>query len=246
MSLRFHEIAETHHRIQNPFSDEKLALLGEICQPEKGMRHLDLACGKGELLSQWARHYGTRGVGVDISEVFIEAAKERAFDLEVSDLVHFVVDDAAAYPQVYHAFDFVSCLGATWIGGGLIGTLQLMQTALKSQSGIMLVGEPYWHEPPPPEVCTLLGAEPDTFATLAGTLDRFESIGLNLIEMVLANHDTWDRYIASQWRAVDQFLLDNPDDVDADALREWIAAGRRAYLTAGRHYMGWGVFVLRG
>ncbi len=30
MSLRFHEIAETNGRIQNPFSEEKLALLGAI------------------------------------------------------------------------------------------------------------------------------------------------------------------------------------------------------------------------
>jgi cyclopropane fatty-acyl-phospholipid synthase-like methyltransferase len=55
MSLRFHEIAEQNHRILNPFTEEKLMLLGEICELEPGMRQLDLACGKGEMLSRWAK-----------------------------------------------------------------------------------------------------------------------------------------------------------------------------------------------
>ncbi|HET7770643.1 MAG TPA: hypothetical protein VFN74_17850 [Chloroflexota bacterium] len=32
MSLRHHEIAEANRRILNPFTAEKLALLGEICR----------------------------------------------------------------------------------------------------------------------------------------------------------------------------------------------------------------------
>ena len=51
MSLRFHEISEQNHRILNPFSDEKLMVLGEICRLKPGTRQLDLACGKGEMLS---------------------------------------------------------------------------------------------------------------------------------------------------------------------------------------------------
>ncbi|MFC7099113.1 hypothetical protein ACFQQB_00515 [Nonomuraea rubra] len=46
MSLRFHEIAESGHRILNPLTDDKLNLLGEICDFAPGTRILDLACGK--------------------------------------------------------------------------------------------------------------------------------------------------------------------------------------------------------
>ena len=76
--LRQHEIAEADHRILNPFSEAKLDLLGEVCRLRPDQRVLDLACGKGELLCRWSRGYGTRGVGVDISEVFLTAAHERA------------------------------------------------------------------------------------------------------------------------------------------------------------------------
>jgi hypothetical protein len=57
MSLRLHKIAEAHHRILNPFTDEKLMLLGEVCRLRPGMRQLDLCSGKGEMLCQWARRW---------------------------------------------------------------------------------------------------------------------------------------------------------------------------------------------
>ena len=37
MSLRFHEIAEGDHRILNPFTHDKLMLLGEVCRLQPGM-----------------------------------------------------------------------------------------------------------------------------------------------------------------------------------------------------------------
>jgi hypothetical protein len=42
MSLRLHEIAESGHRILNPFTVEKLRLLAEVCRLEEGQRLLDL------------------------------------------------------------------------------------------------------------------------------------------------------------------------------------------------------------
>ena len=78
MSLRFHEIAEGRHRILNPFTDAQLQLLGEICRVQAGTRQLDLCCGKGEMLCRWSAQFGLAGTGVDISPVFLQAARERA------------------------------------------------------------------------------------------------------------------------------------------------------------------------
>lgn len=244
VSLRFHEIAESYHRILNPFTEDQLMLLGEICGLHSGIRQLDLACGKAEMLCRWAQKYNISGVGVDISAVFLEAARKRAEELNVANQLTFVQGDAGKFPQATHDFDMVSCIGATWIGNGLIGTLELMKLSLKP-GGLMLVGEPYWIEPPPEAAYAAEGMKENDFVSLDGTLDRFESAGMNLVEMVLANQDGWDRYEAPQWMAVNDFLNANPDDSDAAALREWIAKNRRAYLQFGRRYLGWGVFVLR-
>ena len=147
MSLRFHEIAETYHRILNPFTEDQLILLGEICRLHSGMKQLDLACGKAEMLCRWAQKYSLSGAGVDISSVFLDAARKRVVELGVTDLLTFAQGDAGEHPQTAHDFDVVSCIGATWIGNGLTGTVELMRPMLKL-GGWMLIGEPYWIDLP--------------------------------------------------------------------------------------------------
>ncbi|HKT02483.1 MAG TPA: methyltransferase domain-containing protein [Rugosimonospora sp.] len=243
MTLWLHEISEAHHRILNPFTDEKLMLLGTVSRVGPGTRILDLACGKGELLCRWAQVYGSGGHGVDISEVFVPAARARAAELGVADRVSVEVGDAAAHvPDT--RYDIVSCIGATWIGNGLLGTLALMRRAVRP-GGLLLVGEPYWTEPPPQRAYPALSMTPDEFASLPGTLDRFESAGVDLVEMVLADGDSWDRYVAEQWWTLAEWLRAHPDDERAQRVRAFRDAARRSHLEYQRRYLGWGVFVLR-
>lgn len=244
MSLRFHEIAESNHRILNPLTDDKLMLLGEICRLKPEMRQLDLCCGKAEMLCQWSQRWGIYGVGVDISPVFLESAQDRALELGVIDWITLIEGDAGKYAYEPYSYDIVSCLGATWIGGGLVGTLNLMRGAVKPD-GLILVGEPFWNMIPSDATLSAMDMNRDDFSTLAGTLDRIESVDLEVVEMVLADTDSWDRYIAAQWMTVDDWLRGHPNDPDAPALRAWIAQSKRSYLEFGRAYLGWGVFVLR-
>jgi len=244
MSLRHHEIAEANHRILNPLVEPQLRLLGSIARVGPDTRHLDLACGKGELLCRWAEWFGGGGVGVDLSPTFSAAARERAVELGVADRVEIVTSDAAAYEIAPGAFDIVSCIGATWIGGGLAGTVELMRPALKP-GGLLLIGEPFWNEPPTLECLAAHNFAWDDFASLEGTFDRLDFAGLELVEMVLATPETWDRYEASQWMAVTDWLAANPDDADRDAMVRFRHDNRRTYLRWGRRYLGWGVFVTR-
>jgi len=241
--VRQHEISEAGHRILNPFDDGKLMLLGEVCRLQTGKHQLDLACGKGEMLCRWAARFGIEGLGVDISEVFLAAAKKRAEELNVADRVRFERGDAGRFKVDARTYDIVSCIGATWIGGGLSGTLALMRAALRP-GGLMLVGEPFWKDPPPGAAFAALGCKPEDFTSMVGTLDRFQAAGLSLVEMVLADDDTWDRYAASQWWTVSRWLEVHRDDPDAPAMRAFVDNSRRAHLEYGRRYLGWGVFVL--
>ncbi len=244
MSLRFHEIAEHNHRILNPFTHDKLMLVGEICQLNKDNNLLDLCCGKAEMLSQWSRHWGIQGIGVDISATFLKAARQRADELGITDRITLIEADASQYQPEMHSFDIVSCIGASWIGGGLVGTLKQMRSALKPD-GLLLVGEPYWIAPPPDTLYELMGVAKQDYTSLVGTLDRIEAIGLELVEMVLADQDSWDRYVAAQWSTVDTWLRANPDDPDSSELKSWNTHWKRIYLEYQREYFGWGVFVIR-
>ncbi|MEU8150427.1 methyltransferase domain-containing protein [Nonomuraea sp. NPDC048901] len=123
-----------------------------MCRITPGARHLDLACGKGEMLTQWAARYGSYGVGVEISKVFLTAARDRADELDVTGQVRFIEADAGTYEDEPHSYDIVSCIGAAWIGDGLAGTLTLLRRLLRP-GGLALVGDCYWISPPPPEAC---------------------------------------------------------------------------------------------
>lgn len=243
--IQMHEISEANHHILNPFTHEKLMLLGEVCRLKPGMRQLDLCCGKGEMLCQWSQRWGIEGVGVDISPVFLGAAHERAAEFGVSDRLEFIEGDAGKYIAEAHGFDIVSCIGATWIGDGLVGTLKLMLPALKP-GGLLLVGEPYWVEPAPDEAYAALGVSKDEFTSLVGTLDRIHSVGLELVEMVLASPDSWDRYEAGQWWTLYEWLHTHPaDDPLAAEVRQMFEGSQRSHLAFQRRYFSWGVFVLK-
>lgn len=146
---RIFNITESAHRIHNPFTPEKMDTLGAVLHLEPGARVLDLGSGSGEMLCTWARDYDITGVGIDMSKLFSEQAKRRAEELGVTDRVEFIHGDAAGY-VAKERVDVAACVGATWIGGGVVGTIALLGKSLRS-GGTILIGEPYWRQLPPTE-----------------------------------------------------------------------------------------------
>jgi len=187
--------------------------------------------------------HGTTGLGIDTYPPFLDIARARAVELGVGDRVSFEAADAAAFDPGRGPFDVVSCIGATWIGGGLGGTLELLRRSL-APGGWVLVGEVFWAEEPP---ATLRAAEEHSqrFFDLPGTLDVVERAGFELVEMVLASNDDWDRYSARQWLAVREWVDAHPGDPQGPELTRLTDESRRTYLSHLRRCMGWGVFVLK-
>lgn len=245
MSLKYHEYTHADHHILNPFSAQKFALLGERAELRPGLELLDIACGKGEMLCQWSVAHGIRGTGVDISTVFLDAARARTAELACGGRLDFVQAEGGQYlRECQDSFDVVSCIGATWIGGGLTGTLELMQPRLRSDESLILVGEPFWLEPPPAEAWEPMGNR-DSYVSLDETRQRIEAQGLEPIEMILSNRDDWDRYEAMQWKAASDWIRAHPEDDEVEPFRKWVEEARTHFLGHCRRYLGWGVFVLR-
>ncbi|MFF4622636.1 SAM-dependent methyltransferase [Nonomuraea jabiensis] len=237
-------IRESSHRIIDPFTPEKLATLGAAIGLRPGATVLDLCCGKGEMLCTWSRDHGITGTGVDISTVFLAAARERAAELGVGGRVTFTHGDASTY-VAGEPVDVAACVGATWIGGGTAGTVALLERSLRP-GGTMLIGEVFWRaEPPSQEAVEACHATSrDDFGTLPGLFELFDGLGYDVVEMVLADEDSWDRYVAAQWRNLRTWLDANPDDELAPELRAELSREPMRYVRFQRHLLGWGVFAL--
>ncbi len=241
---RIFNIIESAHRIHNPFTPEKFATLGSALRLESGLRVLDLGSGSGEMLCTWARDYGIVGIGVDMSQLFSEQARLRAEELGVTDRVKFIHNNAAGYVSE-EKVDVAACVGATWIGGGVAGTIELLALSLRTD-GIILIGEPYWRQLPPTEDVAkgcLANAISD-FLVLPELVASFGSLGYDVVEMVLANQDGWDRYEAAKWLTMRRWLEDNSHDELAQEVRSKLTSEPRRYATYTREYLGWGVFAL--
>jgi SAM-dependent methyltransferase len=205
---------------------------------------LDLAGGSGEMLCTWARDHGVTGTGVDISTMFTAQARERAIELGVADRITFVHDDASGY-VADERVDVAACLGATWIGGGAAGTAELLSRSLRP-GGLMLIGEPYWLKEVPDEEtarASQAGARAD-FMLLPELIEHFGDLGYDVVEMVLASQDSWDRYQAAQWLTMRRWLDAHPDDELAEQVRSELTTGPARYARYQREYLGWGVFAL--
>jgi SAM-dependent methyltransferase len=210
----------------------------------QGRAVLDLACGSGEMLCTWARDHRVTGTGVDISTVFIGSARARAAELGVADRVTFVHGDASGY-AASPAAGIAACLGATWIGGGVAGTVGLLRRSL-APGGMMLIDEPYWRREPPDQA-TVEGchaASRDEWRALPELIESFGELGCDVVEMVLADQDSWDRYAAAQWLNIRRWLDANPGDELADQMRAELTAGPARHVRYQREFLGWGVFAL--
>ncbi|PWV65652.1 SAM-dependent methyltransferase [Plasticicumulans acidivorans] len=241
---RIFNITESAHRIHNPITAEKLATLGAALRLQSGARVLDLGSGSGEMLCTWARDHGIVGTGIDMSALFSEQAKHRAEALGVADRVSFIHDDAAGY-VADEKVDVAACVGATWIGGGVAGTIELLARSLRA-GGIILIGEPYWRQLPPTEEVArgCLANSIADFLLLPELLASFSRLGCDVVEMVLADQDGWDRYEAAKWLTMRRWLEANPDDEFAKEVRAQLSSEPERYATYTREYLGWGVFAL--
>lgn len=240
--MRWFEVIESRHELQNPTSADKIRLLGEGLGLHPGSRVLDIGAGRGGPALLLATSFGCRVTCVERSEAFVSAAKDGVRSAELEQTVEVIHSDGRAFPIEPVGYDVALCLGATFIWEGLRETVAALEAGVRPD-GFVVVGEPYWRRWPLPS-----GFQPEEgldLLTLADTASVFETVGVELVSVIASSHEDWDRYESLHWHTLEQWLHDHPNDPDAERFREMGRAERDLYLRWHRDLLGWAILIGR-
>lgn len=241
----YYDVTHSLHTFCNPISPEFVIELGHILDLKPGVRVLDIACGMGEMLIQWAEKHGISGVGVDVSPYALKRAKKRKNERVPDSDIQFILERGENYqPRKDEQFDVVMCIGASWIWKGFAGTLDALGKFVKP-GGIVVSGEPHWIAEPPAEYLHAAEFEKNTFGTLYENVKVAEKHGMKPIFIMESGKADWDRYEMLQTASVDRFAKENPNHPDLKEIQTKNEQSREAHLRWGRDCFGFAFHVLR-
>jgi hypothetical protein len=236
----WHAVVEAEHELQNPTSTDKIRLLGERLGLEPGSHVVDLASGIGGPAVILAETFGCRLTCVERAPEFVASARTRVAAAGLDDRIEIVEADAATYEL--GRYDAALCLGATFVFGGLVPTVERLRAA----APLFAVGEPYWREwPLPPAADGPPRTDEEDWLPLPQSVERIESAGVRVVSLISSSEDDWDRYESLHWQTLDTWLAANPGHSQVEEFRERGAAHRVRYLAWERAAMGWAIFVCR-
>ncbi len=109
----------------------------------------------------------------------------------------------------------------------------------------MVVGEPYWRQPPERSYLEASGERADAFATHAQNVAMGVELGLVPLYTLVSSQDDWDRYEGLQWQAAERYAVTHPDDADVPELLARVRSKRDVYLRWERDTVGWAVYLFR-
>lgn len=244
--MDFWKLMDVLHRkqlIMNAMRSTKLDRFCKVLDLRPGSSVLDVGCGKGEFLVRLNELYSISGVGVDKSPYCVrdceDNKKQRVPDADLS----FLLMDAADYKSDKQ-FDVTCCMGASWIYGGLQGTLETLDKMTKP-GGLIIAGEPHWKVDPPAEYLKAEGMQADSYRSHIENVMMGDQFGLTCGYTMMSDLEDWDHYEALHWWAAAEYVDENPDDPDNSEIIENMKKYRETYLKWGRDVMGWGLYIYR-
>src|SRR4030043_2135677 len=110
---KFVPVTHRYHEVCNPTSAAKLDELVGLLRLNQGSAVLDIACGKGELLTRLAERYEISGIGVDLSPYCVMDAEQKLRERVSDAQIEILNMDGAAYSPD-QPFDLALVICASW------------------------------------------------------------------------------------------------------------------------------------
>jgi cyclopropane fatty-acyl-phospholipid synthase-like methyltransferase len=228
-----------------PLSEERASRLVSFLVEGDPSTVLDVGCGWAELLLRVLDAApNARGVGLDLDEESIAAARANAVRRGLDHRVSFEARDAR---QAVGPFDGVTCIGASQIWGQSAEDDQPLDyssalTALRDllhRGGRLVYGDGIWSRPPTPEATAPLAGRDDEYVTLGRLVELAEAHGFAVVAAHETTLDEWDTFESGFTAGYARWLAEHdPDDPDAAGVRERAARQHRGYFQGYRGILG--------
>ncbi|NIS79884.1 MAG: methyltransferase domain-containing protein [Anaerolineales bacterium] len=195
----------------------------EMCQLDPGSQVLDVGCGVGNTACIIAERYDAYVTGIDISEVMIEKAKDRARRLGLTDQVTFRTADVFELPFEDGSFDVIIIESVLVpLPGDVKAAFKEMVRVLRP-GGRIAANEATIDPSAPPELISLVERHPAFYRHFTPeTLRRlFEESGLQVLHMIEEwGEETPKPFQGVGFRGVVSFMLRDYPKLVSSLLRD--------------------------
>ena len=234
MSLRHHEIAEASHRILDPFTDQKLRLLGEVAcvQPRYARAGPCLRQGRDALplvrmvRERWRRRGPVARVPGSGGSSEPPSWASRTASRSSRARPRPMLPKRPAPSTSRRALARRGSAVALGDDGAPAPRHSRRRPAHR--------GRAVPHRGAAGGGARGVGFRARRLPSLAGTAERLDPpAGWTCWRWSWRTRHSWDRYEASQWRTIADWLAANPDDPDHEAMRRFLDDNRRTCTCGG-------------
>lgn len=229
---KYYGILHRFHAFMNPLSEHKFERIISVLDLSPG-KVVDIACGKAELLCRLAEAYDVTGIGIDISPYEVEDAVKKVASRGLSERIDIREGDGSTLKIDGNSLSAAFCIGATWVFGGLPGTLAYLHEWVKP-GGLVVVGDVFRR--------TGFSGE-QGLNTHAENTAMGEGQGLTYLYSMGNTQSDWDHYTQLTNFSAQKYAVENPDDPDVPELLGTMAEDQRKYFEYERDAHGWGVYI---
>ena len=228
----------------NPLSPEKFdRLLAELWL-DGSSTILDVGCGQGELMAMVLRRFRCRAVGIDTDPAELGLARKKLEPF--GDAVSLYDRPFKSMQFMGLQFDACFCIGASHACGRRGSTLPATIASLRELTkpgGVIVIGEPYWKQPPAAEYLAATGIEEREFMPHAACVEAGGAADLECVYTMRATPEEWDHFEGSFWLKSEGELVKDPGNPDLQGKARRRRSWKQAYLRWGRDTLGFGLFV---
>lgn len=238
-ALGFHQKLTFH----SPLSEERAQRLTRNLAARHPLTVLDLGCGWGELLLRIVEATpGATGVGRDTFAPDIVRAQAEADRRGLADRVTFTEGPAADHQDTA---DLVICSGAHQAFGTIPEALAALRK-LVNPGGRLLFADGFWERTPTD--ADLARMWPDTaidvFPHLPDLVDMALAAGFRPLRIETSTPAEWEEFESGIGEAAEEWLLDNGNHPEADAVRTKLDQNRAFWLRGHRDFLGYAFLTL--